>query len=145
MALLVALRERWAVWSVVRLSVTPQSFLSPGHTTLVQPPITLDQALPGALRGNKANLVDRFRNVIQGIAALMIGVVVWPIFQIQRLVTAQSHLDRDSRGLHLYLARQYLHIFYHSHLNTRSPCESRYLLSLTRHHPQMDISSVQKS
>ena len=63
-ALLVALRERWAVWSVVRLSVTPQSFLSPGHTTLVQPPITLDQAPPGALRGNKANLVDRFRNVI---------------------------------------------------------------------------------
>ena len=62
--LLVALRERWAVWSVVRLNVTPQSFLSPGHTTLVQPPITLDQAPPAALRGNKANLVDRFRNVI---------------------------------------------------------------------------------
>ena len=57
------------MWSVVRLScVAPQSFLSPGHTTLVQPPITLDQALPGALRGNKANLVDRFQNVIQGTA-----------------------------------------------------------------------------
>ena len=75
-ALLVALRERWAVWSVVRLSVTPQSFLSPGHTTLVQPPITRDQAPPGLLRGNKANLVsDRFRNVIQASLSLMIGTV----------------------------------------------------------------------
>ena len=45
---LVTERERWALWSVVRLSsssVTPQSFLSLGHTTLVQPPITLDKAL----------------------------------------------------------------------------------------------------
>ena len=64
---LVALREVGSVVCGPSQRRTTKLFI-PGHTTLVQPPITLDQALPGALRGNKANLVDRFQNVIQGTA-----------------------------------------------------------------------------
>ena len=39
---------------------------------------------------------------------------MWPIFQIQRLVTAPSQLDRDSRAcLHLYLANIYISSIIH--------------------------------
>ena len=64
---LVVLREVASVVCGPSQRRTTKLFI-PGHTTLVQPPITLHQAPPGALRGNKANLVDRFQNVIQGTA-----------------------------------------------------------------------------
>ena len=68
----------------------------------------------------------------------MIGVVVWTIFQIQPLVTASSQLERDSRAcLHLYLANIYISSIIH--ISTHDLLVN--LLSLTRHHQQMDISS----
>ena len=104
-------------------------------TTNYPPPSTRSHQLSGAIKPIWSTDFGMSSRAL----LLMIGVVVWPIFQIQRLVTASA--GPRATILHLYLED----IFYHSHLYTRSPCESRYLLSLTRHHLQMDISSVQKS